>query len=49
MWGYPDVSVNHLSCVHIGEKLLSEVISILEKVFTVFQKYINLSRSMAGK
>lgn len=50
MWGYPDVSVHHLSRVHIGDKVLNEVISIqLEKVFTAFQKYINLSRSTAGK
>lgn len=50
MWGYPDVSVNHFSQVHIGDKLLNEVITTeLEKVFTAVEKYIYLSRPMDGK
>lgn len=50
MWRYPDVSVNHFSQVHAGNKLLSEVIATeLEKVFTAVQKCIYLSRPMDGK
>lgn len=46
MWRYPDVSVNHFSQVHAGDKLLSEIIAAeLEKVLTAVQKYIYLGRT----
>ena len=50
MWRYPDVSVNHFSQVHTGDKLLNEIIATeLERVFKALQKYIYLSRPMDGK